>query len=40
MPTLIGFLLFQYIYAPVDSVIGFLMHVYQRKNEYEAGKVL
>ncbi|KAI7853631.1 peptidase family M48-domain-containing protein [Circinella umbellata] len=36
MPTLIGFLLFQYIYAPVDSVIGFLMHVYQRKNEYEA----
>lgn len=36
-PTLIGFLLFQYIYAPVDSVIGFLMHVYQRKNEYEAG---
>lgn len=38
MPTLIGFLLFQYIYAPVDSVVGFLMHVYQRKNEYEAGK--
>ncbi|KAL1930672.1 hypothetical protein VTP01DRAFT_10834 [Rhizomucor pusillus] len=36
MPTLIGFLLFQYIYAPVDSVVGFLMHVYQRKNEYEA----
>ncbi|ORY95391.1 peptidase family M48-domain-containing protein [Syncephalastrum racemosum] len=36
MPTLIGFLLFQYIYSPVDSVINFLMHVYQRKNEYEA----
>ncbi|KAG0175748.1 hypothetical protein DFQ28_003227 [Apophysomyces sp. BC1034] len=36
MPTLIGFLLFQLIYSPVDSVINFLMHVYQRKNEYEA----
>ncbi|KAI8097916.1 peptidase family M48-domain-containing protein [Gilbertella persicaria] len=36
MPTLIGFLLFQFIYSPVESVIGFLMHVYQRKNEYEA----
>ncbi|CAO3684337.1 unnamed protein product [Rhizopus stolonifer] len=36
MPTLIGFLLFQFIYAPVESVIGFLQHVYQRKNEYEA----
>ncbi|KAJ8662417.1 hypothetical protein O0I10_002111 [Lichtheimia ornata] len=36
MPTLIGFMLFQYIYAPVDSIIGFLMHMYQRMNEYEA----
>ncbi|KAI8365328.1 peptidase family M48-domain-containing protein [Radiomyces spectabilis] len=36
MPTLIGFLLFQFIFGPVDSVISFLMHVYQRKNEYEA----
>ncbi|KAI9256008.1 peptidase family M48-domain-containing protein [Sporodiniella umbellata] len=36
MPTLIGFMLFQFIYAPVESVIGFLQHVYQRKNEYEA----
>ncbi|CEP19164.1 hypothetical protein [Parasitella parasitica] len=36
MPTLIGFLLFQFIYSPVESVIGFLQHVYQRKNEYEA----
>lgn len=36
MPTLIGFLLFQFIYSPIESVIGFLQHVYQRKNEYEA----
>lgn len=36
MPTLIGFLLFQFIYSPLESVTGFLMHVYQRKNEYEA----
>ncbi|ORX62358.1 hypothetical protein DM01DRAFT_1077349 [Hesseltinella vesiculosa] len=35
-PVLIGFVLFQCIYAPVDSTISFLMHVYQRKNEYEA----
>jgi STE24 endopeptidase len=37
-PALIGFVLFQCVYAPVDSAISFLMHVYQRKNEYEAGK--
>ena len=36
MPTLIGFMLFQFIYSPLESVTGFLMHVYQRKNEYEA----
>ncbi|KAI9320493.1 peptidase family M48-domain-containing protein [Dichotomocladium elegans] len=36
MPTLIGFMLFQYVDAPIDSIIGLLMHVYQRKNEYEA----
>ncbi|CAO0790339.1 unnamed protein product [Mucor circinelloides] len=36
MPTLIGFMLFQFIYSPIESVIGFLQHVYQRKNEYEA----
>ncbi|CAO3614325.1 unnamed protein product [Cunninghamella echinulata] len=35
-PLLIGFVLFQIIYIPVDSVISFCMHVYQRKNEYEA----
>ncbi|KAI9290052.1 peptidase family M48-domain-containing protein [Umbelopsis sp. AD052] len=35
-PILIGFILFQYIYAPVENVINFLMHVYSRKNEYEA----
>ncbi|ORZ26199.1 peptidase family M48-domain-containing protein [Absidia repens] len=35
-PALIGFVLFQCVYAPVDSAISFLMHVYQRKNEYEA----
>lgn len=37
-PLLIGFVLFQIVYIPVDSVISFCMHVYQRKNEYEAGK--
>jgi len=26
----------QFIYSPIESVIGFLQHVYQRKNEYEA----
>ncbi|KAI9019524.1 peptidase family M48-domain-containing protein [Phycomyces nitens] len=36
MPTLIGFLLFQFAFSPLDSVINFLMHVYQRKNEFEA----
>ncbi|KAI8327388.1 peptidase family M48-domain-containing protein [Blakeslea trispora] len=35
-PTLIGFLLFQFIQSPFESVVGFLFHVYQRKNEYEA----
>ncbi|KAI9308286.1 peptidase family M48-domain-containing protein [Cunninghamella echinulata] len=35
-PLLIGFVLFQIIYIPIDSVISFCMHVYQRKNEYEA----
>jgi STE24 endopeptidase len=37
-PILIGFILFQYIYAPVEHFINFFMHVYSRKNEYEAGK--
>ncbi|KAI8888519.1 hypothetical protein K501DRAFT_210173 [Backusella circina FSU 941] len=36
MPTLIGFLLFQFVYAPIGNVIDFLSHVYQRKNEFEA----
>jgi STE24 endopeptidase len=36
-PILIGFILFQYIYAPVEHLINFFMHVYSRKNEYEAG---
>ncbi|GAB5585559.1 zinc metalloprotease [Umbelopsis nana] len=35
-PILIGFILFQYIYAPVEHLINFFMHVYSRKNEYEA----
>ncbi|KAF7731263.1 hypothetical protein EC973_000679 [Apophysomyces ossiformis] len=36
MPTMIGFMLFQLIYIPIDSVLNFLMHVYQRRKEYEA----
>ncbi|OZJ02431.1 hypothetical protein BZG36_04463 [Bifiguratus adelaidae] len=38
MPILIGFLLFQNVYSPVESLVGFLMNVYSRKNEFEAGK--
>jgi STE24 endopeptidase len=40
MPTLIGFLLFQFVYAPIGNVIDFFSHVYQRKNEFEAGNIM
>ncbi|RUP50100.1 peptidase family M48-domain-containing protein [Jimgerdemannia flammicorona] len=35
-PTLIGFLLFQYIYSSAENLVAFLQNVYTRKNEYEA----
>ncbi|KAJ3130048.1 CAAX prenyl protease 1 [Nowakowskiella sp. JEL0407] len=35
-PILIGFLLFQFIYSPVESVMGFLMNILSRKHEFEA----
>ncbi|KAJ2994140.1 CAAX prenyl protease 1 [Globomyces sp. JEL0801] len=34
--VLIGFLLFQYIYAPVESVIGFIMNIVSRSDEFQA----
>ncbi|CAG8434279.1 1770_t:CDS:2 [Ambispora gerdemannii] len=36
-PTLIGFILFQYIYSPIDHVVSFLMNILSRKHEFEAG---
>ncbi|KAG9285367.1 hypothetical protein G9A89_010842 [Geosiphon pyriformis] len=35
-PTLIGFILFQHIYAPVDHALTFLMNILSRKHEFEA----
>lgn len=36
-PTLIGLLLFmQVIWSPIDKVLGFLMNVWSRKNEFQA----
>ncbi|KAJ1565094.1 CAAX prenyl protease 1 [Nowakowskiella sp. JEL0078] len=35
-PILIGFILFQFIYSPIESVIGFLMNLLSRKFEFEA----
>ncbi|KAI9201824.1 peptidase family M48-domain-containing protein [Polychytrium aggregatum] len=35
-PIIIGFLLFQYIYTPVESISGFLMNLLSRKHEFEA----
>lgn len=36
MPVLIGFVLFQYLYAPVEAIIGFLLNALSRKHEFEA----
>ncbi|KAJ9081521.1 zinc metalloprotease [Entomophthora muscae] len=36
MPVLIGFVLFQYLYAPIEAVVGFLLNVLSRKHEFEA----
>ncbi|KAL1918666.1 uncharacterized protein VTP21DRAFT_2688 [Calcarisporiella thermophila] len=35
-PTLIGFMLFQYIFSPVENLLSFLMNILSRKHEYEA----
>ncbi|CAO3571417.1 unnamed protein product [Mortierella alpina] len=35
-PTLIGFLLFQFLYSPVESVIAFVANMLSRKHEFEA----
>ncbi|CAG8456872.1 11426_t:CDS:2 [Funneliformis mosseae] len=35
-PTLIGFILFQFIYAPIENVVAFLMNILSRKHEFEA----
>ncbi|CAG8435341.1 5557_t:CDS:2 [Diversispora eburnea] len=35
-PILIGFMLFQFIYAPVENVVAFLMNILSRKHEFEA----
>ncbi|RKP05151.1 peptidase M48, partial [Thamnocephalis sphaerospora] len=36
MPVLIGFLLFSYIFSPVESVLDFLKKAMSRKHEFEA----
>ncbi|KAF9115902.1 hypothetical protein BGX27_005783 [Mortierella sp. AM989] len=35
-PTLIGFLLFNYLYSPVESVIGFITNMISRRYEFQA----
>ncbi|KAG1048910.1 hypothetical protein G6F43_008730 [Rhizopus delemar] len=35
-PAVIGFMLFQFIYFPVDSIVCFLQHAYKRRIEYQA----
>ncbi|RKP35279.1 peptidase family M48-domain-containing protein [Dimargaris cristalligena] len=35
-PLLIGFMLFQYLYMPVENVMSFLMNILSRHNEFEA----
>ncbi|KAF9170646.1 hypothetical protein BGX21_008562 [Mortierella sp. AD011] len=35
-PTLIGFLLFSYLYSPVESVIGFITNIISRRHEFQA----
>ncbi|KAF9917511.1 hypothetical protein BX616_000770 [Lobosporangium transversale] len=37
-PTLVGFLLFNYIYSPVESVIGFVVNIISRRHEFQADK--
>ncbi|KAI1294482.1 hypothetical protein EDD11_008119 [Mortierella claussenii] len=35
-PTVIGFLLFNYLYAPVESVTGFVTNIISRRYEFQA----
>ncbi|KAG0357188.1 hypothetical protein BGZ54_000421 [Gamsiella multidivaricata] len=35
-PTLIGFILFNFLYAPVESVIGFITNMISRRYEFQA----
>jgi len=35
-PTLIGFLLFQFLYSPVDSAISFINNMISRRYEFQA----
>ena len=37
-PVLVGFILFTYIYAPVESVLQFFINALSRKHEFEADK--
>ncbi|KAJ3308973.1 CAAX prenyl protease 1 [Boothiomyces sp. JEL0838] len=35
-PIIVGFLLFQFIYSPVETLIGFFMNVLSRRDEFQA----
>jgi STE24 endopeptidase len=35
-PVLIGFILFQFLYTPFETVIGFLMNYWTRQKEFQA----
>ncbi|KAJ3324776.1 CAAX prenyl protease 1 [Boothiomyces sp. JEL0866] len=35
-PIIVGFLLFQFIYTPVETLIGFFMNVLSRRDEFQA----
>jgi STE24 endopeptidase len=36
MPVIIGFLLFSFVYNPVESVLGLCMNILSRRKEFEA----
>ena len=37
-PILIGFMLFQLVLEPQDTIVNFLIHALTRKYEYQAGE--
>jgi STE24 endopeptidase len=37
-PIVIGFMLFQLVSGPLDSIVSFFMHAQTRKYEYQAGE--